>query len=61
MKLRPANLHANILKKETSISIDVKPREKYYLKCEFPWGLNQSPKFTMVQKEEADPYFDKIK
>jgi hypothetical protein len=61
MKMGPANLHANILKKETSISIDVKPREKYHLKCEFPWGLNQSPKFTMVQKEEADPYFDKIK
>jgi hypothetical protein len=61
MKPGPANLHANIGKKETSVSIDVKPREKYYLRCDFPWGINQAPRLTLVQKEEADPYFDKIK
>jgi hypothetical protein len=60
MKLGPANLHANIGKKETSISVDFKPGEKYYLKCDFPWGLNQSPKLTLVRKEEAEPYFEKI-
>ncbi|HUB61362.1 MAG TPA: hypothetical protein VL978_11700 [Puia sp.] len=61
LKPGPANLHANIGKKETSLPIDIKPREKYYLRCDFPWGLNQSPKLTFVQKEEAAPYFDTIK
>jgi hypothetical protein len=61
MKMGTANLHANIGKKETSVSLDVRPGEKYYLRCDFPWGLNQSPKLTFVQKDEAEPYFDKIK
>ena len=61
MKPGPANLHAKIGKKETTLPIDIKPGGKYYLRCEFPWGLNQSPRLIWVQKEEADPYFDKIK
>jgi hypothetical protein len=60
MKPGSATLHARIGKKETSLPIDVKPGEKYYLRCDFPWGLNQSPKLTLVQKEEAQPYFDKM-
>jgi hypothetical protein len=61
LKPGPATLHAKIGKKETALPIDIKPGEKYYLRCDFPWGLNQSPRLTLVQKEEAEPYFDKIK
>lgn len=61
MKPGLATLHAKIGKKETSLPIDVKSGEKYYLRCDFPWGLYQSPRLTLVQKEEAEPYFDKIK
>jgi hypothetical protein len=61
MKPGPATLHAKIGKKETLLPIEVKPGEKYYLRCDFPWGLNQSPRLTLVQKDEAEPYFNNIK
>jgi hypothetical protein len=52
---------AKVRKQETSITLDIKPGKKYFLRCELPWSLAPKPKLTEVSKEEAQPYFDNIK
>jgi hypothetical protein len=48
-------------KQETSITFDVKAGNKYFLRCELPWSLAPKPRLIKADKEEAEPYFDKIK
>lgn len=52
---------AKVRKQETSITLDIKSGKKYFLRCELPWSLAPKPKLTEVSREEARPYFDKIK
>lgn len=54
----PTTFVAKCTNQETSITIDIKPGNKYYLRCELPWSLSPKPKLTEVKKEEADSYFD---
>ncbi len=57
----PTTFVAKCRNQETSITIDLKPGNKYYLRCELPWSLSPKPKLTEVKKEEADTYFDNVK
>jgi hypothetical protein len=57
----PNTFVAKLNKKEVSITIDVKNGEKYYLRCELPWSLAPKPLLTLSNKEEAQPFFDRIK
>ena len=52
---------AKVGKQETSITLDVKSGNKYFLRCELPWSLDPKPKLTIVSKEEAQLYLDNIK
>jgi Protein of unknown function (DUF2846) len=61
LKPGPATIYARYRKQEVSVSIDVKPGANFYLRCELPWTLTPTPKLTLVNKEEASTYFDKIK
>ncbi|MBN9380499.1 MAG: hypothetical protein J0H74_07030 [Chitinophagaceae bacterium] len=51
---------AKVKKQETSITINVKSGNKYFLRCELPWSLAPKPKLTEVTREEAQPYFDSV-
>ena len=57
----PTTFVGKVGKQETSITFDVKAGDKYFLRCELPWSLAAKPRLTKVNKEEAEPYFDKIK
>lgn len=57
----PMTFVAKCGKQETPITFDIKPGDKYYLRCELPWGINPKPKLTEVKKEEAESYFDHVK
>ncbi|HTR30381.1 MAG TPA: DUF2846 domain-containing protein [Puia sp.] len=48
-------------KQETSITFDIKAGNSYFLRCELPWSLAPKPRLIKSDKEEAQPYFDKIK
>lgn len=48
-------------KQETSITFDIKPGSNYFLRCELPWSLAPKPRLIKVDKEDAQPYFDKIR
>jgi hypothetical protein len=52
---------AKVGKQETSITLDIKSGNKYFLRCELPWSLAPKPRLTEVSKEEAQPYLDDIK
>ncbi len=52
---------AKVGKQETSITFDIKPGNKYFLRCELPWSLAAKPRLTKVSKEEAQSYFENIK
>lgn len=57
----PTTFVAKVGKQETSIMFDIKPGNKYFLRCELPWSLAPKPRLTEVNKEEARSYFDNIK
>jgi hypothetical protein len=57
----PTTFVAKFRNQETSVTIDIKPGNKYYLRCELPWSLSPKPKLTEVKKEEAETYFDNVK
>jgi hypothetical protein len=57
----PTTFVAKCGKQETPITFDIKAGDKYYLRCELPWGINPKPKLTEVKKEEAESYFDHVK
>jgi hypothetical protein len=52
---------AKVGKQETSITLNVKSGNKYFLRCELPWSLAPKPRLIEVSKEEAQPYLDNIK
>lgn len=61
LKPGPTTIHARYRKQDVTVSINVKPGANFYLRCELPWTLTPTPKLTLVNKEEASTYFDKIK
>jgi hypothetical protein len=61
LKEGPTTFVARLNKQETSITLDVKYGGNYFLRCELPWSLSPKPLLTQSNKEEAQPYFDRIK
>jgi hypothetical protein len=61
LKEGPAKLSGKNGKQESSLSIDVKYGKKYFLRCELPWGPYSTPRLTLVQQNEAETYFDRIR
>jgi hypothetical protein len=57
----PTTFVAKVRGQETSITLDIKAGDKYYLRCELPWSLAPKPRLTEVKKEEAESYFDHVK
>lgn len=61
LKDGPTTFVAKAGKQETSITINVKAGDKYFLRCELPWSLSPKPRLTEVTREQAEPYFDHTK
>ena len=57
----PATFTARIGKQETSVKLDVKYGEKYYLRCVIKWAIPAKPTLTLTNLDEASPYFDNMK